>query len=288
MNLMLSNAQQEDRPLFPTYPNPLVSCATSATVCAPPPELLSHMTTEVSAFAPNFQIPVVQQTSLSVEKEIGTRTAVGVNYLYVHGMHLIRARDVNLPPPTPVTYPVYDQSGANLLGYYTVDSFATWDTTRTLTCPFPPCLGDVQRPMPQLGSVNVFESSATSIYHGLTISLRRRMHHGFGVRLAYTWAHAMDDGQDALVVGRPATVQNSYLPEPGMGAEHHRPAAPLRRGVDGGAEAVSSRPPGAALVVERLALRRRSHHRQRQAGERPHRRRRQCRRQLLQRSPAGV
>ncbi|MGA1999615.1 MAG: TonB-dependent receptor [Terriglobales bacterium] len=212
MNLMLSNARQEDRPLFPTFPNPLVSCATTATVCAPPPELLSYMTTEVSAFAHDFQTPVVQQTSLSVEKEIGTRTAVGVSYLYVHGMHLIRARDVNLPPPTPVTYPVYDQSGANLLGYYTVDSFATWDTTRSLSCPFPPCLGDVQRPTPQLGSVNVFESSATSVYHGLTISLRRRMHHGFGIRLAYTWARAMDDGQDALVVGRPVTVQNSYLP----------------------------------------------------------------------------
>ena len=96
-------------------------------------------------------------------------------------------------------------SGANLLGYYTVDSFATWDTPRTLSCPFPPCLGDVQRPTPQLGSVNVFESSASSIYHGLTVSLRRRMHHGFGMRVAYTWARAMDDGQDALVVGRPAT-----------------------------------------------------------------------------------
>ncbi|MGZ4813497.1 MAG: TonB-dependent receptor, partial [Terriglobales bacterium] len=74
MHLMLSNAQQADRPLFPTYPYPLVSCATSATSCTPPTALLSHMTTEISAFAHNFQIPVVQQSSLSVEKEIGTRT----------------------------------------------------------------------------------------------------------------------------------------------------------------------------------------------------------------------
>ncbi len=212
MHLMLSNAQQDDRPLFPTYPAPLFQCAVAATECAPPPELLSHMSTEVSAFAHDFQIPVVQQTSLSVEKEIGTRTAVGVNYLYVRGMHLIRARDVNLPPPTPVSYPLYDASGANLLGYYTVDSFATWSTARSLSCPFPPCVGEVQRPMPQLGSVDVFESSATSTYHGLTVSFRRRMHRGFGLRLAYTWARAMDDGQDALVVGRPATVENSYLP----------------------------------------------------------------------------
>ena len=30
--------------------------------------------------------------------------------------------------------------------------------------------------------------------------------------LSYTFAHAIDDGQDALVAGRPATVQNSYAP----------------------------------------------------------------------------
>ena len=212
-HLMLTNARQEDRPLFPTYPSPLVACAVTATTCAPPPELLSRMTTEVSAFARNFQTPVVRQASLSVEKEIGTRTAVGVNYLHVRGMHLIRARDVNLPPPTPVSYPLYDATGANLLGYYTVDSFVKWETTRSVSCPFPPCLGEVERPMPQLGSVTVFESAATSVYHGLTVSLRRRMHHGLGFRLAYTWAHAMDDGQDALVVGRPATVENAYAPQ---------------------------------------------------------------------------
>jgi len=33
---------------------------------------------------------------------------------------------------------------------------------------------------------------------------------GFYFRLAYTYAHAIDDGQDALVAGRPALVQNSY------------------------------------------------------------------------------
>jgi hypothetical protein len=187
------------------------------------------MTAEVSAFARNFQTPVVQQTSLGVEKEIATRTAVGVNYLYVRGMHLIRARDVNLPPPEPVSYPVYDPTGANLLGYYTVDSFAPWQTSRSLSCPFPPCLGDVQRPIPQLGAVTVFESSATSVYHGLTISLRRRMHRGLGFRLAYTWARSMDDGQDALVVGRPATVENSYAPQQEWGLsttdQRHRLAA---------------------------------------------------------------
>ncbi len=212
LHLMLSNAQDADRAFFPTYPNPAVTCAPTAISCAPPPSLLSHATTEISAFATNFQIPYVQQGSLSMEKEIGTRTAVGMNYLYVRGMHLIRARDVNLPAPTSLTYPVYDESGANLLGYNTVESFASWETARTLTCLVPPCVGDVQRPIAQIGSITSFESAATSMYHGFTVSVRRRMHHGIGFRAAYTFARAMDDGQDALVIGRPAIVQNAYAP----------------------------------------------------------------------------
>jgi hypothetical protein len=50
------------------------------------------------------------------------------------------------------------------------------------------------------------------------------MTHGLYFRLAYTYAHAMDDGQDALVAGRPGTVQNSYAP----GAERANSATDQR------------------------------------------------------------
>jgi hypothetical protein len=111
-----------------------------------------------------------------------------------------------------VQYPVYDSSGANLLGFYNVDSFSTWQMTSSLTCPFPPCINPLARPIPQLGAIDVFESAASSVYHGATLSIHRRMASGLDFRLAYTYAHAQDDGQDALVAGRPATVQNSYAP----------------------------------------------------------------------------
>jgi hypothetical protein len=64
--------------------------------------------------------------------------------------------------------------------------------------------------VPQLDSVNQYDSAASSVYHGLTVSVRRRMTDGIYFRLGYTFAHAIDDGQDALVTGRPSTVQNSY------------------------------------------------------------------------------
>jgi peptidoglycan hydrolase-like protein with peptidoglycan-binding domain len=53
-------------------------------------------------------------------------------------------------------------------------------------------------------------SASSSVYHGMTVSLHKRMAGGMYFRLAYTWAHAIDSGQDALVAGAPATVQNSY------------------------------------------------------------------------------
>jgi hypothetical protein len=68
------------------------------------------------------------------------------------------------------------------------------------------------RPIPQLGAIDVFESAASSVYHGATLSIHRQMSNGLYFRLAYTYAHAIDDGQDALVAGEPATVQNSYAP----------------------------------------------------------------------------
>jgi len=210
LNLILNNSNSVDRQVFPTYPNPLVPCSPSATTCLPPPALLSQLSADVSAFAPNYQTPQVQQSSLSIEKEVGAKIVAEVSFLHTHGVHMIRARDVNLPPPVNVQYPVFDANGVNLLGYYPVQTFSTWQLTQSLTCPFPPCINPLARPIPQLNAINIFETHASSQYNGLTVSLQRRLRDGLYFRMGYTWAHAIDDGQDALVAGRPVTVQNSF------------------------------------------------------------------------------
>ncbi len=212
-HLFLGNTHFFDHQVFPQYPNPVVRCAINATSCLAPASLTDFIQNEVSAFAHDFQTPHVEQASLSIEREFAERMAAGISLMYVHGEHLIRARDVNLPVPTAVTYPVFDQTGSNFLdSYYTVNSFSTQQFTSSLTCPFPPCINPLQRPISQLGAINVFESAASSTYQGITLSVRRRMTHGLYFRLAYTYAKAIDDGQDALVAGQPATVQNTYAP----------------------------------------------------------------------------
>jgi len=209
----LDNADFYDRQVFPTYPNPLVSCAENAKTCVAPATLSGALTTEISSFAPTFQMPVVQQVSLSLEREVGQGFVVTASYLHVHGEHLIRARDVNLPKPTVVSYPVFDQTGTTFLGtYYDVESFSGWENSASLTCPFPPCIAPLDRPISQVGAINVFETAATSLYDGATLSITRRWGKRFHFRLGYTWGRAEDDGQDALVAGSPATVQNSASP----------------------------------------------------------------------------
>lgn len=225
-HLFLNNTNYYDRQVFPQYPNPLVSCAATASSCQAPADLLQHVQADTSAFSHNFRTPEVHQASLSLEREMADHWTGEISYTFVRGQDLIRARDANLPPPVNVTYPVYDSTGTNQLGYYDVASFSTWQMTSSLTCPFPPCINPLARPIPQLGAIDVFESAASSFYHGMTVSLNRRTRHGLYFRLAYTYAHSEDDGQDALVAGRPATVQNSYSPNsekgPSVTDQRHR------------------------------------------------------------------
>jgi hypothetical protein len=200
------------RQVFPQYPYPLVNCAPLAPSCSVPANLAQFAESDISAFSRNYRTPEIHQASASMEREVAHRVIAEVSYSFVHGQNLIRARDVNLPPPTNVQYPIFDSSGLNLLGYGSVETFSTWQITSSQTCPFTPCINPLARPLPHLGSIDVFESEASSVYHGGTVSLRRQMTHGLYFRLGYTYAHAIDDGQDALVAGRPSTVQNSYAP----------------------------------------------------------------------------
>jgi hypothetical protein len=211
--VFLNNTNSLDHQAFPAYPNPLVTCSLAAPTCNLPSGFTQGVTNNVSAFAPNFITPRVQQASLTLEREIADHTTIALSYLYVHGEHLIRALDVNLPQPTALNYPLFDSTGSIFQnGFYSVDSFATWQFTPSLTCPFPPCINPLGRPIAQLGSIDEFQSAASSLYNGATFSINRRVTRGTYLRLSYTYARAIDDGQDALVAGEPATVQNSYAP----------------------------------------------------------------------------
>ena len=171
---------------------------TGTAICNPPASLAGLVTTQISAFSPNFQTPYTEQANLTMQREFGRNIIATVSYEYVHGLHLIRSLDVNLPAPTITAYPVYNDTVRALLGMYDVASFTTEQTTQSVTCPYPPCINQLQRPDPQLGAINSFESQSSSIYNGMTVSVKRQMSHGMYFQVGYTLAKAVDDGQDAL------------------------------------------------------------------------------------------
>jgi hypothetical protein len=222
-NLFLNYNDFFNRQVGPAYPAALAACGTTAS-CTSPANVRPFLTTEISSFAHNFQTPYVQQASLTAEREVAKRTAIGAAFLYVTGKHLIRARDANLPNPIQETYPIFDESGNTFTGdYYTVNSYSAWQFGHTLACPFPPCINDLTRPISQLGAINEFDSVAESKYTGVTISAKRRMTDGIYFRLAYTWAQAFDDGQDALLTTTSQVqTSNSTAPEAGRSVTDQR------------------------------------------------------------------
>ena len=207
--LYLDIMKPADAAIFPKYPNVLVNCPSGGTTCIPP---ASVGPSDVAGVNICGELP--QTIYGAAERDLRVRDCAetyGVSRLpVVHGEHLIRSLDVNLPKPKITEYPVYNDQSVFKGDYYSVASFATWQTTRSVDCPYPPCLNDVQRPDPRLGRINSFESAATSIYNGSTVLLKGQIAKQMHIRAGYTFAKAVDDGTDSLVVGRPGNVQNTY------------------------------------------------------------------------------
>jgi hypothetical protein len=185
--ISLDNTVTSQHQVFPSYPNAAVNCPGGPVSCTIPAAWQPYATSEVAAFAPDFKTPRVQQASLSLEREVAGGFKGTISYLFVHGVDMIRARDVNLPPPTYYSYPISDAAGAVVPNaFYNVWSFATWQTSYSISCPYPPCINALQRPILQLGAIDQFESAGSSMYNGMTVSLRKRMSSGLYFNLAYT------------------------------------------------------------------------------------------------------
>ena len=60
-HLFLNNTKYWDRRVFPSYPNPLVSCLVFAENCALPEAFTQGVTHDVSAIATNFITPRAQR-----------------------------------------------------------------------------------------------------------------------------------------------------------------------------------------------------------------------------------
>ncbi len=114
---------------------------------------------------PNFVNPYSQQSSLSIERQIGSQWALAVSYSYVRTLKLARQRDTNLLPE-----PIDPNLGIRV-----------WSNpVRDFRDPF-------------LGQRNYVESSANAFYSGMTVELRKRFSRSFSLNANYTLSRSTDE-----------------------------------------------------------------------------------------------
>jgi hypothetical protein len=56
-----------------------------------------------------------------------------------------------------------------------------------------------------------FESSGSSVYHALTLTLNKRFSRHYQLLGSYTWSHAIDDATDLATFEEPQDNQNARL-----------------------------------------------------------------------------
>src|SRR5207247_1679365 len=131
----------------------------------------SHAAVPFSTIAPSifradpaFLTPHSVQANAGVERLISKDVTARAEYLFTRGIHLLRTRNINLVPP------LSGQDGRATFGPERID--------------------------PRFDAIYLLESSAASAYHGLTLSLNKRLSDEFELLASYTLSKVIDDASD--------------------------------------------------------------------------------------------
>ena len=152
-----------------------------------------------SGVQPDLRTPTVASWSLKVEREIFSNTSLSVGYVGSHGYHGLLSVDANLPAaticpasPCPAGYPtgaIFYPANAPLANN------AVWNTTHWL-------------------------SEGISSYNGWEVDVNRRFGKSLQFRGVYTFAKALDDGDNmntSVATNSPAFVANPLDPRADYG-----------------------------------------------------------------------
>jgi len=133
-------------------------------------------------FGPNFQAPQIQEFDLTFEHALGWNTVFSASYVGTLGRSLPDFVDTNIDTGITVskTYTVVDTTGKSKLpngSTYTTPVYTT-------------------RLNSSYGSMTDIFSGISSSYNGLVVQLNHRMSNNIQFNVNYTFAHAIDFGQN--------------------------------------------------------------------------------------------
>jgi hypothetical protein len=149
-----------------------------AYVGAPPAAIAA--TTRATVFDRRFRTPVVQQASLSVEREVGAGLVVSGTYVMNLDRQLAGSTDLNIAPSTG-TKTFQLQGGTGAVGVRDGERFVVPVYTARVSTAF--------------GPVTDIRSDVNGTYQALQVGVSRRARGGLTVRASYGWSKALDFGQ---------------------------------------------------------------------------------------------
>src|SRR5438067_4018827 len=134
-------------------------------------------------FAKDYVQPYVEQGRLGFERQFTKNLSFSATYLYYHGLHLTRTRDINLQPPT-----AFPRTGPDGITY----TFQRFSSTRSTTL--------ARATGQQYNRISIFESASRSLYNGLALQVTQRLSRGFQFIASYTYSKAKDERPDQTIV----------------------------------------------------------------------------------------
>jgi len=124
----------------------------------------------LSVFNPAYKIPMTEQYSLGIQRQLPGATILTVSYVGSHGTHLTRTININQPLPV---------NGYN------------FSTDLNLSKPT-----NLYRPYQGWGSINARTADGSSEYNSLQVNLEKQMTHNLRFQAAYTWSKSMDNASN--------------------------------------------------------------------------------------------
>jgi hypothetical protein len=139
----------------------------------------------IISIARNFTFSYSHQANLSIEKKITNDMSFTATYTFTGGRSLPRPRNINPPNAklllqlSPTGFPTPEAIAANFFR------------------PSGPSPVFVKTDLPiPYGAINLTESAGSSVYHALTVELRKRFSRNYQVFTSYTYSKVLDDSID--------------------------------------------------------------------------------------------
>jgi TonB dependent receptor len=158
-------------------------------IAAPPAAIAA--TTTATVFDHRFRLPMVQQGSFGLERELRAGITVSAAYVMNMDRQLPNSVDINIAPSSGIGRfqlqggPI---AGSGPLGVTNGETFVVPIYTARVSTKY--------------GPVTDIVSNTNATYNGLVLEARKHSRGGLNLRVSWSWAKAIDDGQNNGAVPR--------------------------------------------------------------------------------------